>query len=145
MQTPAIRSKRCHSLRQGHKDPQKCHFTQAVVFMQKITHQHVLQNGQSIKAQQAQQLEQYSQDQIVEPTQQYLNETVAQHLQGLTPNFTAVRHNLQVCMPMRSPLDCTATHVNLLLSRSILYQQILCARHALTRLSGVLLLLNPKP
>ena len=58
--------------------------------MQKITQHHVLQNGGSIKAQQAQQLQQYNQDQIVQPTLAYLNETVAQHLQGLTPNFTAV-------------------------------------------------------
>ncbi|CAL5229145.1 g12419 [Coccomyxa viridis] len=62
---------------------------------QKITQHHVLQNGQSIKAQQAQQLAQYSQDQIVEPTQQYLNETVAEHLQGLTPNFTAIAEAMQ--------------------------------------------------
>lgn len=75
--------------------------------MQKITQQHVLQNGQSIKAQQAQQLEQYNQDQIVEPTQQYLNETIAQHLQGLTPNFTEVQYNLQAWMPVRSPVYCT--------------------------------------
>lgn len=58
--------------------------------MQKITQQHVLQNGASIKAQQAQQLAQYSQDQVVTPTKQYLQETIAQHLQGLTPNISAV-------------------------------------------------------
>ena len=59
--------------------------------LQKITQHHLQQNGASIKAQQAQQLQQYNQDQIVQPTQAYLNETVAQHLQGLAPNFTAVR------------------------------------------------------
>ena len=79
--------------------------------MQKITQQHVLQNGQSIKAQQAQQLEQYSQNQIAEPTQQYLHETVAQHLQGLTPNFTEVCHILQVYMHAYEM--CCVSYINL--------------------------------
>ena len=69
------------------------------MLVQKVTQHHVLQNGGSIKAQQAQQLEQYNQDQIVQPTLAYLNETVAQHLQGLTPNFTAVRCICKACGP----------------------------------------------
>lgn len=58
--------------------------------MQTITEHHVLQKGDDIKAQQKRQLDQYAQDQIVSPTQSYLNETLKEHLQGLTPNITAV-------------------------------------------------------
>ncbi len=45
-------------------------------------------NGNEIKAQQ---LKRYAQDQIKAPTVDYLKETLAQHLQGLKPNLSAVR------------------------------------------------------
>ncbi len=140
MQTPGRRLKCCHLPRQGQRCPGKYRFLQTAVFVQKITQHHVLQNGQSIKAQQAQQLAQYSQDQIVEPTQQYLNETVAEHLQGLTPNFTAVRHNLQACMRVRSLVYLPYTLVKSLLLHSTLRQWVLHARQAPLRSSDVLLL-----
>lgn len=59
--------------------------------MQAVADAHVLQKGGSIKAQQAQQLQQYAQQQITQPTEAYLHETLAQHLQGLKPNISEVR------------------------------------------------------
>ena len=58
--------------------------------MQAIADAHVLQNGGSIKAQQAQQLQQYAQQQITQPTEAYLHETLQQHLQGLKPDLSEV-------------------------------------------------------
>ena len=58
--------------------------------MQAVADAHVLQNGGSIKAQQAQQLQQYAQQQITQPTEAYLHETLQQHLQGLKPNLSEV-------------------------------------------------------
>ena len=67
----------------------------------------MLQKGGDIKAQQKQQLDQYAQDQIVSPTQSYLNETLKEHLQGLAPNITAVRsqRSLLPSSPGRLPQD----------------------------------------
>ena len=59
--------------------------------MQAITQEHVLQNWAALKAQQAQQVKQYNQETLVDPTLSYFNETLQQHLKGLQPNITAVR------------------------------------------------------
>ncbi len=58
--------------------------------MQAITQEHILQNGEDIKAKQAQELIQYQQSEITDPTLKYLSETLSQHLQGLQPNATEV-------------------------------------------------------
>lgn len=58
--------------------------------MQAVADAHVVQNGGSIKAQQAQQLQQYAQQQITQPTEAYLHETLQQHLQGLKPDLSEV-------------------------------------------------------
>ena len=58
--------------------------------MQATTHEHILQNGDAIKAEQNQQLEQYKQNAFTDPTLKYLDESLAQRLQGLQPNVTAV-------------------------------------------------------
>ena len=58
--------------------------------MQATTHKHILQNGDAIKAEQNQQLEQYKQNAFTDPTLKYLDESLAQRLQGLQPNITAV-------------------------------------------------------
>ena len=58
--------------------------------MQATTHKHILQNGDAIKAEQNQQLEQYKQNAFTNPTLKYLNEDLAQRLEGLQPNVTAV-------------------------------------------------------
>ena len=58
--------------------------------MQATTHKHILQNGDAIKAEQNQQLEQYKQNAFTNPTLKYLNEGLAQRLEGLQPNATAV-------------------------------------------------------
>ena len=58
--------------------------------LQAITQEHILQNGVDIKAKQAQELIQYQQSEITDPTLKYLSETLSQHLQGLQPNATEV-------------------------------------------------------
>ena len=69
---------------------------------QAITNKHIFQNGISIKAQQAQQLAQYAQDQITTPTLSYLNETLTQRLQGLQPDISQV-----LLLQFSSPVNYT--------------------------------------
>ena len=70
---------------------------------QATTHQHILQNGNAIKAQQAQQLAQYKQNAFTDPTLKYLNESLAQRLKGLQPNITAVRSCL---LHLKAAIGC---------------------------------------
>ena len=61
--------------------------------VQAATQEHVLQNWAALKAQQAQEVNQYNQATLVKPTLKYLNETQQQHDKGLQPNITAVGIN----------------------------------------------------
>jgi len=62
----------------------------SLILVQAITQEHILQNGADVKAKQAQELIQYQQSEITDPTLKYLSETLSQHLQGLQPNATEV-------------------------------------------------------
>ena len=64
--------------------------------MQAVTQEHILQNWAALKEQQLQEVNQYNQRTLVDPTLKYLNETQQEHLKGLQPNITAVRLNLHL-------------------------------------------------
>ena len=64
--------------------------------MQAITQEHILQNWGALKEQQLQEVNQYNQKTLVDPTLKYLNETQQQHLKGLQPNITEVRLSLHL-------------------------------------------------
>ena len=66
---------------------------------QAATQEHILQNWAALKAQQAQEVNQYNQATLVNPTLKYLNETQQQHDKGLLPNITAVSDNLHWAHP----------------------------------------------
>ncbi|CAL5221153.1 g3292 [Coccomyxa viridis] len=57
---------------------------------QAIAQEHILQNWAALKEQRLQEVNQYNQKTLVDPTLKYLNETQQEHLKGLQPNITAI-------------------------------------------------------
>jgi hypothetical protein len=60
------------------------------LFAQAVTLAHILEKGESIKAQQAQRFAQYVDSQLISPTKDYLSESLAQKFKGLQPSISQV-------------------------------------------------------
>ena len=90
---------------------------------QAITQEHILQNWAALKEHQAQEVNDFNQKTLVDPTVKYFDETQRQHLKGLQPTITALSLDLHSDPPLdrqvvfspssRWPLKLPASHSQL--------------------------------